>query len=75
VDYFTREELQDLRHRAEFEAANDLSNKFRQIAYLEFAAAADKLDSLLARDMLDNASLAARSLGCPPPVQPQHFIR
>lgn len=57
MDNFTREELQDLRQRAAFEATNNShgdSFMYRKIAYLELAAAADRLDAMLARDELAN---------------------
>lgn len=60
MDNLSREELQDLRSRAEFAATNGGLNKYWQIAYLELAAAADRLDAMMARDELANAALAAR---------------
>jgi hypothetical protein len=58
MDNFTREELQDLRSRAEFASTDATANIFTKIAYLELAAAADRLDAMLARNELANQNPA-----------------
>lgn len=52
---FTREELQDIRDRAEQQVDVPGLSRQDQIAYLELASAADRVDATLARTQFDLA--------------------
>lgn len=67
MDNFTREELQELRSRADCLAANSSLGTYWRIAYLELAAAADRLDAMMARDDQTRDMLAVRRPVWPSP--------